>query len=265
MHVVTSYPDGIFCWVDVTTTDPEGAKSFYTRLFGWEADDVSTDEGYIYTMFRLDGKSVAGLGRMSPDMQAQGVPSFWSSYVKHNDVDSVAAKVTAAGGTLLVPPMDVMEEGRMMMAQDPTGAVFGVWQPRKHIGAQLVNMPNTLSWNELQTRHTEAASAFYQSVFGWTGKADENGYVVLAQDGRRQAGILPMDESWGDIPSNWAVYFMVEDIEATVEKARELGAHVHVPPTPAGEIGRFAVLQDPQGAVFTIIQLSIPADPPPGA
>ena len=265
MHVVTAYPNGLFNWVDLSTTDVASAKAFYGGLFGWEAVDSPTDMGTLYTMFKLDGKNVAGGGPLPPDMAAQGIPPYWACYVKHDDVDAVAARAVAAGGTLLFPPMDVMQEGRMTMIQDPTGAVFGVWQPRNHIGAQLVNMPNTLVWTELQTRDSQAALAFYAAVFGWTHSVDPTGYVVFAADGRSQAGMMQMDESWGPVPPNWAAYFMVEDIDATAARTAQLGGRIIVPPTAAGEMGRFAVIQDPQGAVFTAMQFSGPVDPPPGA
>jgi hypothetical protein len=265
MQVVKRYPDGIFCWVDLATTDPEAAKEFYTGLFGWEAEDIPTDVGTPYTMFQIEGKNVAALSAMTPDMQEQGAPPFWSSYIKHDDVDAVAAKATEADGTVIMPPYDVMEEGRMAMIQDPGGAVFGVWQPRNHIGAELVNRPNALVWNELQTRDGEAARAFYSKVFDWDDQVDENNYYVFKQDGRIHAGMLLMDESWDEnIPPNWAVYFMVEDVDAATAKIQELGGQVLVPPTPAGEMGKFSVAQDPQGGVFTVMQFEGEVDSPPG-
>ena len=264
MQVVKSYPDGIFNWVDLTTTDPEGAKAFYTALFGWEAEDIPTGGGPDYTMFRLNSHNVAGGGPMPPDMQAQGIPPIWTSYVKHDNADAIAAKITAAGGMLTMPPMDVMDQGRMLMAMDPTGASFGVWQPKNHIGAQVVNVPNALVWNELQTRDTEAARSFYGAVFGWDYDTDENNYVMCKTNGRVQAGMMAIDDSWGDVPNNWAVYFMVDDLEAKVAKVGELGGNVLVPITQAGEMGKFAVVQDPQGGVFTIMHFNGPGDPPPG-
>ena len=152
----------------------------------------------------------------------------------------------------------------MTVAQDPTGAAFAVWQPKNHIGAQLVNIPNTLIWNELQTRAPETAKTFYAAVFGWTYDADPNGYIMCKQDGRTQAGMIQMDETWGEVPNNWTVYFMVEDLEASVSKVQELGGNVLVPPTPAGELGKFSVVQDPQGGAFTIMQFNGPVDSPPG-
>ncbi|WP_420628907.1 VOC family protein [Candidatus Leptofilum sp.] len=265
MQVVQRYPDGVFCWVDLTTPDQEAAKAFYSGLFGWEIDDRPIDMGGVYTMLQLEGKNVAGLGEMQPDMKAQGMPAFWTSYVKHDDVDSIAAKMSEAGGNLMFPPMDVMASGRMTVGTDSAGATFGVWQPREHIGAELVNMPNTLVWNELQTREPEAAKVFYQSVFGWTNAADENGYVTFSADGRMQAGMITMDENWGpEIPNNWSVYFMVKDVAAKVAQAEALGGKVMVPPTQAGEMGIFAVIADPQGGVFNVMSFNGPIDPPPG-
>jgi predicted enzyme related to lactoylglutathione lyase len=265
MHVVTGYPDGLFSWVDLTTNDTAGAKAFYSGLFGWETVDMPIGPDMYYTMLQIDGKNVAGLGPMQPDMQAAGMPPVWTSYVNHSDVDAIAGSVAEAGGQVMMPPMDVFDSGRMAMFVDPTGAIFGVWQPRNHIGAQLVNMPNTLVWNELQTRDADAAKAFYATVFGWTNSTDPSGYVVFANDGRMQAGMMQMDASWGEVPPNWSTYFMVEDVEATVSKVTELGGNVLVPPTAAGEMGRFAVVQDPQGGVFTVMQFSGPVDAPPGA
>ncbi|MBE2202642.1 MAG: VOC family protein [Anaerolinea sp.] len=265
MQVVKQYPDGLFCWLDLTTTDPEAAKAFYGALFGWEFEDTPTDTGTMYTMCRIEGYDVAGLSGMSPDMIAQGMPPVWVSYVKHDDVDAIAARVSEAGGILMFPPMDAMSAGRMTLVQDPTGAAFGVWQPKEHIGAQLVNSPNTLIWNELQTRDKAAAKAFYTQVFDWGYAEDANGYGMFKVGERVQAGMMQMDESWdANIPANWAVYFMVADVAAAAARVSELGGNILVPLMSAGEMGKFAVAQDPQGGVFTIMQFDGPVDPPPG-
>ncbi len=266
MHVVKEYPDSVFSWVDLATTDPDKAKVFYQGLFGWEYEDVPTDMGTVYSMCRINGHNVAGLGPLSPGMEEQGVPPIWSSYINHRDVDAIAARVTEAGGTVTIPPMDVMDTGRMFVANDPTGAPFGVWQPKSHIGAQYVNYPNTLVWNELQTRDVEAAKKFYGAVFDWTYKEDENGYVMCVAGDRIQAGIIEIDENWGaDMPPHWAVYFLVEGADACAEKVTALGGNVLAPPAKAGEMGKFAVVQDPQGGTFTVMEFNGPADPPPGA
>lgn len=264
MKVVTEYPNGVFSWVDLSTSDSEGAKAFYGGLFGWEFDDQPTGMGTVYTMCKIDGHSVAGMGPQPPEMTEQGIPPFWSSYVKHDDVDAIAAKIGEAGGNLIMPAMDVMQEGRMIMATDPTGAAFGVWQPRNHIGAGIVNQPNSLVWNELQTNDIDAANTFYSAVFGWTTEVDQTGYVLFSADGRGQAGAMKIQESWGPVPPNWSVYFLVEDVDAYAAKAQELGGNVLVPPTVAGEMGKFSVLQDPQGGAFTVMQFNGPVSSPPG-
>jgi predicted enzyme related to lactoylglutathione lyase len=260
MHVVKQYPDGVFSWVDLATSDVAGAKAFYGGLFGWSFLDIPTDIGTIYSMAQIEGYNVAGIG---PTLDPKD-PTYWSSYVKHDDADAVVERATKAGGSILVPPMDVMDSGRMTILQGPDGAMFGVWQPKNHIGAQLVNMPNTLVWNELQTRDPEGAKAFYKAVFGWTDSSDPSGYVMYAVDDRVQAGQIAMDDSWGPVPPNWTVYFMVEEVDASVAKVKELGGNVLVPPTAAGEMGRFSAVQDPQGGMFTLMQFSGPVDTPPG-
>lgn len=256
MDVTTGYAHGFFCWADLASSHVAGAKLFYAGLFGWQCEDRPTDMGPVYTMLMIEGKTVAGLGPLSPDMQAQGMPSFWSGYIKSDDADATAARIGEAGGVVVMPPMDVMTEGRLMMAQDPTGALFGVWQPRDHIGAQLMNVPNTLFWTELQTRDAERAAAFYRHVFGWEAAQDESGYYVFALDGQRHAGMMQMDDSWGNVPPNWALYFMVENLDASLQKAQALGGRVLVPAMAAGSMGFFAVVQDPQGGVFTIMQMN---------
>ena len=264
MHVVTKYPENVFSWVDLASTDPDTSKAFFSGLFGWNYIDLPTPMGGDYTMCQIDGKNVAGLSGMPPQMQAQGVPSFWTSYVNSSDVDAIGAKIAEAGGQLMMPPMDVMESGRMLVAMDPEGAVFGVWQAKQHIGAQLCNMPNTLVWNELATRDAAAATAFYSAVFGWTVAQDEIGYGMISADSRRQAGMISMDASWEGIPANWGVYFLVENADATAAKVTELGGTVINGPFPAGEVGKIAILSDPTGAMFNAIEMNI-VDPPPGA
>ncbi len=263
MQVVKSYPNGMFNWVDLVTTDVDGAKSFYSALFGWSFVDKPTDRGGIYTMIQLNGHHVAGLSQMMPEMMEQGMPSIWSSYVSYSNADEVVGKVEAAGGAVTMPPMDVMEEGRMAIIQDPSGASVGVWQPKDHMGAELVNIPNTVVWNELQTKDGDSAKAFYKTVFGWGDDADSTGYVTYSLNGRIQAGMIVLDESY-PVPPHWATYFMVENIEASTAKVKELGGQVMIENNPAGELGVFSAVADPQGASFVLMQFNGQVDPPPG-
>jgi hypothetical protein len=266
MQEVKQYPAGTFSWVDLATTDAAAAKAFYTRLFGWEAHDMPAGPEGTYTMLTLAGKYVAGLYEMGDEQRGQGIPPHWLSYVSVDDIDAATEKVSALGGTVLAGPMDVMEAGRMAMIQDPTGASFALWQAGQHIGAALVNIPGTFSWNELATTDTEKASAFYSGLFGWECTKDDmptGPYYTFKNQGRMGGGMLQMTEEWGDMPSNWSVYFSVEDCDATVQQARELGGMNLMDPFEIPEVGRFAVMQDPQGAYFTVIKAYV-IDPPPG-
>lgn len=253
----TSYEPGIPCWVDLGTPDIDAAAAFYAGLFGWsipEAENAEQTGGYRQAMLR--GKPVAGV---MPLMQ-EGQPPAWSSYVSVEDADATAAKVREAGGTVMAEPMDVMDLGRMAIFADPTGAVFGIWQPGSFIGAELVNEANTLSWNELNTRDTAGAKEFYSAVFGWTYEDMEvenvGTYTALQVDGNSVGGMLDITGRVPDeVPANWLTYFAVDDTDATVAKLKELGGSVNMEPIDI-VAGRFAVLSDPFGAVFAVIKPS---------
>lgn len=264
MQVVKAYPDGMFSWIDLATNDAAGAKEFYSGLFGWEFEDRPIPDGGVYIMAKLHGHNVAGMTEMDgAEMEAQGMPPLWSSYINHSDVDGIAKKVEQAGGNAMMPPMDVMEEGRMGFFQDPLGAPFGVWQPKNHTGAELVNIPGALVWNELQIKNAEPAKKFYSDVFGWESSEDGNGYNMFGIDGRIQAGMIVLDESY-PVPPHWAVYFMVDDVAKSTEKLKELGGTAMIENNPAGEMGAFTAAMDPQGASFVIMEFSGPVDAPPG-
>lgn len=263
MQIVKKYPNGIFNGVSLTTTDLAGAQAFYTGLFGWDVGDQSMpSDGYIH--FRIDGYSVTEAVQMMPDMLDAGAPPAWTSHVNVEDADANAARAAEAGGVVLMPPMDLMDEGRMALIQDPTGAPLGIWQPGTKIGAQVVNQPNSLVWNELQTNDVAKTQAFYSDVFGWTSETSESGYVAYYQDGRLHCGSIAIGEDWGDVSPNWLVYFLVDDLDAAAARAAELGGEIVKGPSSSPTMGRMAVVRDPQGAIFAIINFGMPADPPPG-
>ena len=258
MYRVSKYPQGTFSWADNSSTDPEAAKAFYQALLGWDKDEIPLGPmmpGATYAMFKQDGAYTAGFAAMMPDMQAAGLPSHWTNYVTVDDVDAMAEQVTAAGGAILVGPMDIFESGRMVMIQDPTGAQLGLWQARDHIGAGIVNTVGAMCWNELLTRDAEAAKAFYSALFGWEYFADENGYIMILNGGRNNGAMMQMDESFGPMPSVWQPYFTVADIDAAIATAQAEGGTIIIPKTEAPGAGTFAYLSDPAGAHFYIIQL----------
>ena len=167
MQETPNYAPGTFCWVELGTTDSEAAKKFYTELFGWTPDDKPVGPGMVYTMLNLDGKNAGALYQLDPERIAQGTPPHWLSYVLVTSADESAAKAKELGATLLAGPFDVMTVGRMAVVQDPTGAVFALWQPKDHLGAGVVNVPNSFCWNELMTTDTAKDGDFYSGLFGW--------------------------------------------------------------------------------------------------
>lgn len=255
----TGYEPGTPCWVDLTTPDIEGAARFYSGLFGWEAVDQGSEFGG-YRMCLLHGKPVAGMG----PAQQPGTPPNWTGYVAVTDADTATKAVTAAGGQVFVEPMEIPGTGRMGILADTGGAAFGVWQPRGFAGAAVVNEPGAVCWNELMTRHPEAAKNFYQAVFGWEPEVQPMGdydYTTWSLGGQQVAGMLPMGEQFpAEVPPFWLTYFAVEDADATAADAAQLGGQVSMPPTDI-PVGRFAVLTDPAGAAFGVIKLNpMPTD-----
>ena len=254
----TSYAPGTPSWVDLGSPDLGASIQFYGGLFGWdvpESENAEQTGGYRQAM--LNGKPVCG---MMPLMQ-EGQPVAWTSYVSVADTDVAAGRVRKAGGSVMAEPMDVLDLGRMAIFADPTGAVFGVWQPGTFPGAGLVNEPGALSWNELNTRDVTAAEEFYGPVFGWTFETEDVGgagrYTTINLGGSPVAGILNQRERGvpEEVPAYWGVYFAVADTDATIERAKQLGGSVMVEPIDI-PVGRFAILNDPHGAMFSVIALS---------
>ncbi len=253
MYKVTKYPHGTFSWADVGTYDTEKGKSFYMELFGWEKQEMPMGGGMTYTMFHQDGENVAALSPMLPDAAEQGIPPAWTNYITVDDVDAIVDPIKGNGGSIVHGPMDVFENGRMLILQDPTGAHVALWQPKTHIGADIINKPGAMMWNELATKDIEKAKDFYSKVLGWEYEVDDTGYIMIKNNGRMNGGILQMDESYGEMPSAWTVYFNVDDFEASTKKVEELGGKIMVQAEAPG-VGPFAVITDPTGAALTIMK-----------
>ena len=241
----TSHAPGTFCWVDLSTTDTEGAKAFYTGLFGWDTEDNPIPEGGVYTMLSKGGKAVGALSAV----QQQGQPPAWNSYVTVESADDSAAAVGEHGGTVVIGAFDVMDVGRMAVVQDPMGAFFSLWEPRASIGAERVNEPGALTLNQLNTSDSERAQEFYSGVFGWrfeqVAEGDVPPYWGIYNGDRLNGGM--MEEQ----PSAWLVYFGSDSVDDDAGRVGELGGQVIVPPMSVPG-GRILVAQDPQGAVFAL-------------
>jgi predicted enzyme related to lactoylglutathione lyase len=243
----TTHAAGTPSWCDLATSDRDDAKRFYTELMGWEVDDRPIPGDGVYTMLIKDGKEAAALSQAPP-----GVPPFWNSYVTVDSADESAARAKELGGAAVMEPFDVMEAGRMATLQDPTGAVFSVWQPGDSIGAQVVNVPGALTLTQLNTSDPAKATEFYTALFGWGSSLFEGGpepYWALTLGDRNIAGLMQLPAEAAGAPSHWLIYFGSEDVAPAAGRIGELGGQVVIPPleVPGGKI---VVAQDPQGATF---------------
>ena len=190
----SSYTEGTPNWIDLQTTDVDGAKAFYAAIFGWSYDDMPMPEGGAYSIAKIGDHMVAAVAPQNPQMLENGVPPTWNTYIAVDDVDAAAAKVADAGGQVAMEPFDVIGAGRMAFVLDPSGAAVALWQADTHIGATLVNEPNTLTWNELTSSDLDAALPFYEAVVGLTAKPMAMGddeYTMLYVGDAMAGGATP--------------------------------------------------------------------------
>jgi uncharacterized protein len=245
----TGFAPGTFCWTDLGTTDAEGAKAFYTELFGWEPEDLPVGEGQTYTMLRLDGRSVGALYEPQAD-----APPAWLSYVSVEEADATAGKAVELGATAISEPFDVLTVGRMAVLKDPQGAVFAIWEPKESFGAELVNDPGAMVLNQLNVADREAAQEFYAALFGWRIEqaSEEPPYWGIYNGESLGGGMMDLPPG-GEVPSHWLVYFTTEDLDGAAGRIGEMGGQLMVPPTPI-PAGRILVARDPQGAHFALFE-----------
>jgi predicted enzyme related to lactoylglutathione lyase len=254
MTEISGYDEGTPCWVDLVTPDVEAAQHFYGLLFGWGFADTGEATGN-YRLASVRGKVVAGVSKQQPESMG---PSAWTTYLWAHDADAVASRVAGAGGRLLVGPVDVPGAGRVAVASDSAGAVFGLWQGRENRGAELANEPGAFAWNENLTDDPAAARAFYQEVFGYSYERLPDWpveYDIFKIGGARRGGIGAKPAQVRAItPNSWNTCFSVADTDAAAEAATGNGGIVIIPPADTA-VGRMAVVVDPQGASFSVISL----------
>lgn len=252
----TEFAAGEPSWADLTTTDVDAAATFYRTIFGWEAEPIADPNAGGYTMLTLGGRYI---GALSPKMPDDPGPSRWSVYVNVDDADKTVELAQSAGGTVVVPVMDVFTSGRMAILTDPTGAFVAIWQPQDHKGAGVTDEPGALTWFELTTSDTAKARAFYTEVFGWGAETSEGAmpYTEFKLGDKSVAGMMakPADMPAG-IPSYWMPYFQVVDPDKTAGEIQASGGTVMVPAMDIPSGGRFAIVTDPQGAVFGLYRPS---------
>jgi predicted enzyme related to lactoylglutathione lyase len=247
----SEYVPGTFCWTDLTTTDQDAAKAFYSALFGWSAEDIPVEDGVIYSMMSIDGHNVAAISPQPKQQRDVGVPPLWNSYVSVGSADAIVERAKELGGVAHAPAFDVMEAGRMAVLQDPQGAYFLAWEPRMNPGAELVNAPGALVWNELQSPDLDGSASFYSQLFGWDVAQFEGmpeRYLSIKNAGANNGGIRELTPGQ---PPNWLVYFGIDDLDAGLAKVEELGGAKLMGPIDI-QIAKLAVVQDQQGAVFAL-------------
>jgi uncharacterized protein len=248
----SGYAPGTFSWTDLTTTDQPVAKAFYAGLFGWEAEDMPVGEDVFYSMMRRGGRRVAAIAPQPQQQRDAGVPPVWNSYITVESADAAVERAKELGGTAHAAAFDVMDAGRMAVLQDPHGAYFMVWQPLQNIGAELVNAPGALSWNELASPDLDASTAFYSGLFGWTTTPFEGSpepYLSISNGDAVNGGIRELNPP--GTPPHWLVYFGTEDIDTALAKVAELGGSKLAGPIDI-QIAKLAIVQDPQGATFAL-------------
>lgn len=236
------------------TTDQNAAKAFYGSLFGWTAVDQPMGPDSVYTIFRMDGRDAAGGFQMSPQEVAARIPTHWHLYIAVESADVASQKAAGLGGRILEQPFDVSGIARMAVIQDPTGAVFSVFEAKRHTGLGITGEPGALCWADLSTPDPEKAKQFYSGLFGWefiAGDEHNSGFLHIRNV---SGGILPAQHHDPQTPAHWRCYFSVRDAGASVKKAQELGGRVCAPPIAIEAAGRMSILADAQGAAFAIFQ-----------
>lgn len=249
-----AWPEGTPCWVDCQLDDPAKGSEFYTELFGWDIIDGGDAAGG-YRMASIAGQPAAGLMSKPPGMV---MPSVWTTYFAADNADAVQTKIIEAGGKVTMPAMDVMDVGRMLIAEDPTGAVFGVWESRSHTGANIFNENGAYVWNDLHTKEYASAQEFYSQVFDWNyteiGDGVSMTYSVFAPSGAVDSvGGISLDTPRPEgLPNYWLAWFQSDDVDAITAKVVKLGGSVLMQPEDS-PFGHMAIVTGPQGEMFGVI------------
>jgi predicted enzyme related to lactoylglutathione lyase len=250
----TRYAPGSFCWVGLATSDPAGATAFYTRLFGWHAEDLSAGQAGRFTMLRHSGQDVAMLYRQTPEARAAGAPPHWTAYISVADADATAAQANELGGAAVFrEPFDVVDAGRVAAIRDPTGAVVSLWQPGTRIGAALVNDVGAWCWNELASTNVEQTKRFFAALLGWDYETDDSGHTMIINAGRINGTIREQSQHERGVEPNWLPYFTVENAERATQEAERAYGRRLTPPIER-KSGRVTVIADPQGAAFGVFE-----------
>lgn len=252
MPIRGTYRDGMPCWIDLISSDPGQAASFYSRLLGWDVEDMGPEYGN-YVKFLRNGQAVAGLVANSG---SSGFPDGWVTYFAAADVQGLTDAAALAGAEVLVPPFEVSDQGSVAHLADPSGATFGLWQGNKLRGFGLHGEAGAPVWHELLTRQYRQCVDFYTRVLGWEPQVESDTedfrYTTGLIDGDQQAGIMDAAMLLPEgTPSAWGVYFGVENTDDATARVRELGGALRTEPEDS-PYGRVCTAADPSGVVFRL-------------
>jgi len=256
MPNIDKHSPGSFCWIELATSDQSAAKNFYASLFGWAANDMPMGPDEYYTIFQLENRAAAAAYTLRAD-RSPGVPPHWMIYISVASADDTAARTAEAGGKVIAAPFEVGEYGRMSVLQDPAGAMFSIWEPKANQGIGITGVDGTLCWADLSTSNPKPAATFYASLFGWEiapGEHDSSGYLHIKNGESFIGGVPPGRMLPPGVPPHWLLYFLTSGCDALADKAKSLGADIRYGPESIPDVGRMAIMADPQGAVFAIFQ-----------
>jgi|APTNR8051073442_1049403.scaffolds.fasta_scaffold03913_7 hypothetical protein len=251
---------GTFCWAEVAVGDLKTAQRFYTELFGWAPRELGIGRGWSYTVLEADSEAIAGLYEIGPTQRAKGATPAWHAYVLVKDVEAVTEQVLELDGTVLSPPLDIADIGRMAVVRDPQGAVFCLWQePPEHVprGTTETRL-GRICWTDLMTTDTDSAAMFYAALFGWSAVARNDGdasSVDFLLGGVPVAGMERITPADPDLTPRWIATVAVADVDFAIRRAVRLGGRVVRNPADRPGMGRIAVVSGPDEAPFAVVRL----------
>jgi uncharacterized protein len=257
MPTVEHYAPGEFCWIELATSNQNAAKSFYAALFGWTPKDVPIGPSDFYSLLELQGRVAAGAYTMREEEGVAGVPPHWKLYVAVSNADETCKKARELGAKVIDPAFDVADRGRAAVIQDPTGAIFSLWEPKKRSGLGVRGEPGALCWADLSTPDQGRAKTFYEGLFGWKlnpGQGKESGYLHIVNGENYIGGVPPAHHNSPSDPPHWLIYFAVADVDKSFQRAKDMNARILLRPMDFEGVGRVAMLADPQGAVFALFR-----------
>ena len=261
MTSITGYSNGQFSWIDLITPDLRASRNFYSELFDWDMVDVPVDRDYFFVDFQFAGRTVAGMQEMPQNLRNEGKPAVWASEVNVHDIDAVTDEAEYLGATIEMPPKQILDLGRMAVLVDPLGTRISLWEPGNQAGAEMMNRPASLCWNELITPNPDISLRFYGDLFDWTfQQTDELDlvYYEIFNNGRPNGGVVEMNSGWAGRKPHWMPYVSVFDCDVILEKVVKLGGTADMVPIDIAP-GRFSVIVDPLGAAITVMKLNAPA------